>query len=422
MRIVIYDDKLSMRFTSIIKIVFSLLIVSVFVAYAFTQSATRFNEGNRRSMLQMRTPSRYPKINRASLEAPAITPIRSDSMVNGESSSKNFDSSSYLRTPDPRISPLLSKKRSLPIRTVSIPKEEIPEVTPYSTQHFKKQVPIAASVPSFPFPAYREAAPDSTRIRSRIREKEKDMPHVKSFPSTIPKIAASVRDEEKTPQYRVEQNPKEGIPPLQTPPKPMPEEEMPKTIRQAIVPEYKPEQKPEDAPFTNPLLSMKKKETAPEVAPHESILHDERATVSVEEEKSMAEETTVQTSWSIVAVEDKYPLQEEKAQQSEREKKISPQRESSISVDFPKQAVNIQTSLIRGAFIQLASYTKQNDARYAATSPKLVTKLNNVFVYKMPSSQYYKLVVGPFKKDDVGVQLLRLNRKGFSDAFVLKKL
>ncbi len=426
MEIEMYDDTHCMSFVSIVKKVFLLCIVSILVVYAFSQNTNRNAKNQRRTFrTPSRTPLRTPRTDRmptnmsdmSMTNIPSVAPVYTDSTVPREEGvsdtsddmRENFNSNMYFRTPDPSISPYFFKKdtvstESLPSKNF-MPQESKPEITPsYSVQApmVKIPPPYTASVPMTK--TYREVAPDSRKIddRTKVEEialievKEEDTKPIESFPSSIPiPKTAHTPNEEKN------------------------EEKMPKSIEDVMSPNYNIEQKPEYTPFADPLLLTKKKEDEPEVPPNKSV------TIPVVPEQPVKKETsTVQSSWSIAATEDKYPLREKKLQEDELREEATLESENFEAVSAPlpkKQTVDVKTALADGTFIQLASYSKKDDAKHAATSPKLITKRNNIFVYKKLSSQYYKLVVGPFKKDDVGVQLLSYNRKGFSDAFVLKQ-
>ncbi len=423
------DDKPCMSFASFFRILLSLLIASMLVVYTFAQSTTRFAGDNQRQTLRVRQPLRVQNAQnyRTRVQTPTQTPRISTPEVAPAPQRQSPvqiqqpiqvaapPQVSRIRTPNPSITPNPTKPQPQP-PIAPVRQEKIPEVSPSPIQNLKVQAPPPPPPPPQPRPrrvAYREVAPDSTEVRSRSNY-EADVPPVESLPSAIPiPKEAYARRELVRPEYRVEQKPEEGIPPQQTPPKLVYEEAQPE---EGIPPQRTPpkavyeEQSPEDAPFTDPTFLTRSEESEPEVLPTEEV---------PKEEKPSVEETEVRTEWSIAAVEDKHPPKEER-EEPVLEEPISVEPET-VAAEVPQQEVNVKNTLARGAFIQLASYKKQDDATNAASSSKRTTALDNLFVYKIPASQYYKLVAGPFKKDDIGVQLLSLNRKGFSDAFVLKK-
>lgn len=81
-------------------------------------------------------------------------------------------------------------------------------------------------------------------------------------------------------------------------------------------------------------------------------------------------------------------------------------------------------TVLNGRYIQVGSYRNMNVAQKSASS--LTGKINDallkekVAVYKPAGSQYYKVVVGPFQMSEIGVNLYKIRKYGYADAYTIK--
>lgn len=86
-----------------------------------------------------------------------------------------------------------------------------------------------------------------------------------------------------------------------------------------------------------------------------------------------------------------------------------------------EEKIQLINTLSSDRYVQILS-SKNYEAVLAVVKQDLfaeVRRKDELRIYKQDSSEYYRLIIGPFRHEDVGVELLRWRKNGYADAFIV---